>query len=96
MNYQGNAKVDGVVGTSAPILCNYLETVGSTCGALLPTGNTKDIIDGITVTCIDNGMPIVVMRARDFDLIGNESKETLDANDSLKKGLKVSDYKQDI
>lgn len=85
MNYQGNAKVDGVVGTSAPILCNYLETVGSTCGALLPTGNTRDIIDGITVTCIDNGMPIVVMRARDFDLVGNESKDTLEANDSLKK-----------
>lgn len=81
---KGNAKVDGVVGTAAPIVCNYLETVGSTCGDLLPTGNPKDIIDGIEVTCIDNGMPIVIMRASDFGLVGNESKEELEANTPLK------------
>ena len=77
---QGNAKVDGVPGTSAPIVCNYLETVGSTCGALLPTGQAIDVIDGIEATCIDNGMPIVVMRAHDFGLVGNETKEALEAN----------------
>ena len=84
---QGNAKVDGVPGTAAPIICNYLETVGSTCGALLPTGNAKDVINGIEVTCIDNGMPIVIMRASDFGLVGNESKEVLEANDSLKEKI---------
>ncbi|MCU0326329.1 MAG: 4-oxalomesaconate tautomerase, partial [Spirosomaceae bacterium] len=84
---KGDAKVDGVVGTSAPIICNYLETVGSTCGALLPTGNAKDIIDEIEATCIDNGMPIVIMRAADFGLIGNESKETLEANEDLKRKI---------
>jgi 4-oxalomesaconate tautomerase len=84
VNYAGNTKIDGVVGTSAPIICNYLETVGSTCGALLPTGNTIDIFDGIETTCIDNGMPIVVIRASDFGLVGDESKETLEANEVLK------------
>ena len=84
VEYVGNAKVDGVVGTSAPIICNYLETVGSTCGALLPTGNSKDIVEGIEITCIDNGMPIVMMRASDFGLVGNESKEILESNESLK------------
>lgn len=86
---KGDAKVDGVVGTAAPIICNYLETVGSTCGVLLPTGNTTDIIDGIETTCIDNGMPIVIMRAADFGLIGNESKETLEANEDLKQKIEV-------
>lgn len=86
---KGDAKVDGVVGTAAPIICNYLETVGSTCGALLPTGNTTDIIDGIETTCIDNGMPIVIMRATDFGQIGNESKETLEANEDLTKKIEV-------
>ena len=81
----GNAKVDGVPGTAAPIICNYLETVGSTCGALLPTGHAKDVINGIEVTCIDNGMPIVIMRASDFGLVGNESKETLEANVTLRQ-----------
>lgn len=84
---KGDAKVDGVVGTAAPIICNYLETVGSTCGALLPTGNSIDIIEGIETTCIDNGMPVVIMRASDFGLIGNESKETLEANDDLRKKI---------
>lgn len=84
VEYSGNTKIDGVVGTSAPIICNYLETVGATCGALLPTGNPTDQIDGIETTCIDNGMPLVIMRASDFGLIGNEKKETLESNLELK------------
>ncbi len=84
---KGNAKVDGVVGTAAPIICNYLDTVGSTCGALFPTGNSIDIIEGIEVTCIDNGMPIVIIRATDFGLVGNESKEILEANEPLRQKI---------
>lgn len=86
---QGNAKVDGVPGTSAPIICNYLETVGSTCGALLPTGRAIDVIDGIEATCIDNGMPIVIMKAGDFGLVGNETKEILEANEPLRKKIEA-------
>ncbi len=87
INYAGDTKIDGVVGTAAPIICNYLDTVGSTCGALLPTGNQKDIIDGIEATCIDNGMPVVIMQASDFGLMGNESIEVLEANENLKKRI---------
>ncbi|WP_435355977.1 4-oxalomesaconate tautomerase [Emticicia sp. SJ17W-69] len=86
---KGNAKVDGVVGTAAPIICNYLETVGSTCGALLPTGNSIDMINDIEVTCIDNGMPVVIMRAKDFGLVGNESKEILEANEPLRQRIEA-------
>lgn len=89
VEYHGDTKVDGVPGTASRIVCNYLDTVGSTCGALLPTGNSKDVIEGVEVTCIDNGMPIVVMRAQDFGLIGNESKEVLEANESLKKRIEA-------
>ena len=84
INYKGDAKVDGVMGTAAPIVCNYLDTVGSTCGKLLPTGNTKDLIHGIEATCIDNGMPIVMMRATDFGISGYESKGELEKNETLK------------
>ena len=73
VQYNGNAKIDGMVGTSAPIICNYLETVGATCGALLPTGNSIDVIHGIEATCIDNGRPVVIMRASGFGLSGYES-----------------------
>ncbi len=87
VNYKGDAKVDGVPGTAAPIICNYLDVAGKNCGALLPTGNTKDVVDGIELTCVDNGMPVVVLRANDFDISGYETKAELDANESLKKRL---------
>ena len=87
VNYVGNAKVDGVLGTAAPIVCNYLDTEGATCGALLPTGNAIDIINGKEVTCIDNGMPVVLMRAKDFGITGYETKVELDANEILKKEI---------
>ncbi|NBB29746.1 4-oxalomesaconate tautomerase [Cellulophaga sp. BC115SP] len=89
VQYNGNTKIDGVVGTSAPIICNYLETVGATCGALLPTGNNIDIIHGIEATCIDNGMPVVIMRASDFGLSGYESISELEANEPLKQTIEA-------
>jgi 4-oxalomesaconate tautomerase len=87
VNYTGNAKVDGVLGTAAPIICNYLDTEGATCGALLPTGNSMDVVDGKEMTCIDNGMPVVLLRASDFNITGYETKEELDNNDILKQQL---------
>ena len=87
VNYAGNAKVDGVLGTAAPIVCNYLNTEGATCGALLPTGNSIDVVDGKEMTCIDNGMPVVLLRATDFNISGYEIKEALDNNEDLKQQL---------
>lgn len=81
------AKVDGVPGTAAPIICNYLDIAGSSCGALLPTGNVLDYVEGVAVTCIDNGMPEVVLRAADFGLSGYETPAELEANPSLKERL---------
>ncbi|MFN8348249.1 MAG: 4-oxalomesaconate tautomerase [Spirosomataceae bacterium] len=87
VDYTGSTKVDGVPGTASRIVCNYLDTVGATCGALLPTGNARDTIDGIEVTCIDNGMPIVMMRAGDLGLVGHETKEVLEANEPLRRQI---------
>lgn len=87
LNYKGDTKVDGVPGTGAPIICNYLDIAGANCGNLLPTGNTIDVVDGIEVTCVDNGMPIVNLRAADLGITGYETKAELDANEALKKRL---------
>ncbi len=80
----GNTKVDGVMGTGAPIVCNYLDTLGATCGALLPSGNAIDMINDVEVTCVDNGMPVVLINAQDLGLNGNESKAELEAMEELK------------
>ena len=84
VNYVGQARIDGVPGTAAPIPIDFLDIAGSSCGALLPTGNTLDVIDGVEVSCIDNGMPVVLLRAADFGLSGSESPAELEANAELK------------
>ena len=83
VQYEGDARIDGVPGFSAAVPIVFQDTAGSSCGALLPTGNIVDVIDGIEVTCIDNGMPVVIMRAVDMGITGQESREELEANDEL-------------
>ena len=87
VEYAGNATVDGVPGTAASVICNYLDVAGSATGALLPTGNVIDVVDGIELTCIDNGMPVVVLHAVDFEHTGYESVEALNGDDDLKARL---------
>tara|TARA_B100000749_G_scaffold280885_1_gene279742 strand:+ start:9566 stop:10630 length:1065 start_codon:yes stop_codon:yes gene_type:complete len=87
VSYVGDARIDGVPGSSAPVLVTFEDTAGSSCGALLPTGNIVDTIDGIEVTLIDNGMPVVVMRAEDMGITGTESREELELNDALRAKL---------
>ncbi|USH01184.1 4-oxalomesaconate tautomerase [Grimontia kaedaensis] len=84
VQYEGDAAIDGVPGTAAPVICNYKDIAGSITGSLLPTGNIKDTFDGVEVTCIDNGMPVVLMRASDLDVSGYESADELNANETLK------------
>ena len=84
VNYEGEAWIDGVPGTAAPVLLDFLDTAGSSCGALLPTGRTCDEIDGLQVTCIDNGMPVVLIAAKDLGKTGYESPAELEADSQLK------------
>lgn len=78
--YDGDATVDGVPGTSAPIDVMFRETVGGATGAMFPTGKRIDHIGGIDVTCIDVAMPMVLARAQDFGLTGAETAAELDEN----------------
>lgn len=89
MTYKGEAQIDGVIGSSAPVLCNYLDIAGALCGKLLPTGNQQDEALGIQVTCIDNGMPVILLRAEDLGLSGYESCDELNTNEDLKQKLEA-------
>ncbi|MBI2961175.1 MAG: 4-oxalomesaconate tautomerase [Betaproteobacteria bacterium] len=89
VNYEGQTRIDGVPGTAAPIPIVFLDVAGSVCGSLLPTGNVADVIDGVRATCIDNGMPVVVMRAEAFGLTGYESRDELNANRELKARIEA-------
>ena len=87
VTYEGDAAIAGVPGTSAAIRIDFLDTAGSVCGRLLPTRHTIDELDGIEATLIDNGMPVVVLRASDFGKSGYETPAQLDADETLKARL---------
>tara|TARA_E500000305_G_scaffold55270_1_gene44119 strand:- start:583 stop:1638 length:1056 start_codon:yes stop_codon:yes gene_type:complete len=89
VTYDGDARIDGVPGTASPVEITFRDTAGSTCGALLPTGNAADMIDGTEATLIDNGMPCVILRAVDLGISGTETREELEANDTLKARLEA-------
>ena len=80
VEYDGDARIDGVPGTAAPVELKFMGVAGSSTGSILPTGNTKDLIDGIEVTCIDVAMPMVIAKAADFGLTGYETVDELEAN----------------
>ena len=80
VQYEGEALIDGVPGSAAPVALQFMETVGGVTGAFLPTGNLKDTIDGIEVTCMDVAMPMAIARAEAFGLTGYESAAELDDN----------------
>ena len=84
VTYAGDASIDGVPGTAAPIMIDFADVAGTNCGALLPTGNVADEVDGVEVTAIDNGMPVVMLRARDLRKTGYESPGELEADAELK------------
>jgi 4-oxalomesaconate tautomerase len=87
--YEGGCYISGVPTPAAPIPIDFQDVAGASCGALLPTGNATDSFEGIEVTCIDNGMPVVVMRAKDFGLTGAESPSELEANGALREKVEA-------
>ena len=89
VSYAGDAAIDGVPGTHAPVPLEFRDTAGSSCGALLPSGNAVDVVNGVPVTLIDNGMPCVVMKAEDVGITGYEDRDSLDANTELKAKIEA-------
>jgi len=89
VTYAGAARIDGVPGTAAPIPLEFRDTAGSSCGALLPSGNAVDVIEGVRATLIDNGMPCVVMKATDLGITGYEDRDWLDNAAELKAKIEA-------
>lgn len=82
-NYDGTAEIAGVPGQSAPVALQFMDIVGATTGYFLPTGNLRDVVDGVEVTCMDVAMPMVMARAADFGLAGDETVAQLNENGDL-------------
>ena len=83
VQYEGDARIDGVAGTAAPILLNFLDAWGAVTGKVFPTGNRIDVVDDLEITCIDAAMPLMILRAKDMGVTGRELPAELDANRPL-------------
>lgn len=83
VTYAGDAAIDGVPGTAAPVRLNFKSAIGSVTRKMLPTGNPSVVIDGIEVSCVDIAMPVVLMRAEAFGKSGHETAAELDADREL-------------
>lgn len=83
VEYEGDTRIDGVPGTAAAVTIDFADVAGSNCGALLPTGSPADVVDGVEITCIDSGMPVVAIRADALGKTGYETPEELEADDVL-------------
>ena len=89
VRYDGSARIDGVPGSHAPIPIEFADVAGSSCGALLPTGNVTDVVEGTRVTCIDNGMPVVCIAASDLGLSGQESPAELEGDAEVTRRIEA-------
>jgi 4-oxalomesaconate tautomerase len=89
VDYDGDTAIAGVPGTAAAIVLDFAGTEGSATGALLPTGNVTDVIEDVTVTCVDNGMPVVVVPAAELGRTGYETVAELEADDELRRRVRA-------
>ncbi|MEM9570412.1 MAG: 4-oxalomesaconate tautomerase [Pseudomonadota bacterium] len=87
--WSGDTAISGVPGTAAGIAIDFLDIAGSSTGALFPTGSKSDVSNGIEVTCIDNGMPVILIRATDLSLTGYEAPADLESNVQLKATIEA-------
>lgn len=89
VSYEGDTAIDGVPGTSAPVLLNFMDVAGSTCGSLLPTGKAVDVIEGVPVTCMDAAMPVMMLAAESVGKTGYETTAELDGDSEFFKRIEA-------
>ncbi len=83
-----NTEIPGVMGQWPGLQLALLEPAGAKTGALLPTGNPVDHIDGIDVSCVDLAVPMVIIRAEDLGHDASEAPDTLDSDAALNARLR--------
>ena len=87
--YDGDTAIDGVPGTAAAVVLDFeaapAESQEGPGGGVFPTGNVTDVFGGIPVTCVNNGMPVVVVAAASFGKTGYEAIPELEGDEELNK-----------
>ncbi|MET7686662.1 4-oxalomesaconate tautomerase [Streptomyces sp. NPDC005483] len=85
VDYAGDADISGVPGTAAAVVIEFPPGAGE----LLPTGNAVDVVDGVEVTCVNNGMPTVLIAAGSLKVTGYELPRDLEEDVALADRLRT-------
>ena len=83
VTYAGDAVMAGTPFPAAPISLTF----PGGDSPLFPTGRLVDRFAGLDVTCVHGGMPVVLVRAADLGLAGDELPSTLEDDTSLRKRI---------
>ncbi|MBQ0851927.1 4-oxalomesaconate tautomerase [Streptomyces sp. BH-SS-21] len=83
VDYSGSAEISGVPGSAAPVVIEFPPGTGP----LLPTGRARDLVVGTPVTCVNNGMPTVLIAASSLGVTGYEEPADLEADRQLAERL---------
>ena len=81
-------EIPGVMGAFPGVELSLRNPIGAKTGRLLPTGSAKDVIDGVEVSCVDVAVPMVILKAEQLGLMGDESIDSLNANKALIERLR--------
>lgn len=79
----GDARIVGVPHAGLEVVLWFVDPAGRTTGSLLPSGTPAEEIDGVPVTLIDAGAPVVVVEASGLSLTGQETPAEIDARPDL-------------
>jgi len=80
VSYDGDTVMAGTPFPAGPITITFPGADNS----VFPTGRLRETLAGVEVTCVDAGMPVVLIRAGDLGLTGNEDPAQLEADDALR------------
>lgn len=81
--WEGDTVIDGVPGTGAAIVTDYLDPGGSVTGKLFPTGARAEDLGGHIASIVDVSSPYLFLAASSFGLTGRETTAELNGQPDL-------------
>ena len=85
VRYDGDTVMAGTPFPAAPIALTF----PGDDTPIFPTGNLVDRFAGVEVTCVDAGMPVVLVSAAELGLRGDEQPKALEGDDVLRERVEA-------
>ena len=88
-DYGDEAAAVAIRGPTASVFCLFHNLSGAVCGGIIPSGHMQDEFDSVQATCVDNGVPVVCLRADDFSINEQKTAQQLNQNQEFCQQLEA-------